>query len=181
MKTQLPALPRVGIKDLIRRNIKRYRDTGRFIPTKAIVDINSRVDKLMLQAMNEMKKSDQSRQKREFTKFDLDAAMANMVGFRMREDRTVYRLNKNRNNYRNPGGRTNGSAARDRFDERRPIGGARGKGREQSRYQYNGGGRGRGNRGSMRQHSDQSVQGRRSGRHSTGRGDRFQDNETEGR
>ncbi len=178
MKTQLAALPRVGIKDLIRRNIKRYRDTGRFIPTKAIVDTNSRIDKLMLQAMNEMKNSGQSRQKREFTKFDLDAAMVNMVGFRMREDRTVYRSNKNRNNYRNPGGRTNGSAAGSRHDGRRPIDGARGRGGEQSRYKYNGGGRGRGTRGSM---SDQSGQGRRSGRHSTGRGGRFQHNETEGR
>ena len=56
IETELTSfLPRVGIKNLIRRNIKRFRETGRFIPTKAIIDTTLRVDQLMLQALNEMK------------------------------------------------------------------------------------------------------------------------------
>jgi hypothetical protein len=55
IETELTSfLPRVGIKNLIRRNIKRFREMGRFIPTKAIIDTTLRVDQLMLQALNEM-------------------------------------------------------------------------------------------------------------------------------
>ena len=90
-------LPRVGIQNLIQRNIYRFKTTGRFIPTKAIIDTNSRADQLIRQATADMIKSNSSGRKTFLTKLS--------SGFRMRNDRTVYRFNQQRNNDRYKMGR----------------------------------------------------------------------------
>ena len=120
-------LPRVGIQNLIQRNIYRFKTTGRFIPTKAIIDTNSRADQLIRQATADMIKSNSSGRNTLLTKLDLDIAIANIAGFRMRNDRTVYRFNQQRNDDRYKMGR----------------GGRGGRGGHQPYYD-NGRGRGRG-------------------------------------
>ena len=159
-----PFLPRVGIKSLVRRNIKRFRETGRFIPTKAIIETASRVDQMMIQSMNEMQKLDQNRRRRAFTKFDLDVAIANLAGFRMGHDRTVQRSNAfNQSGPRRQGGRA--LLPPNRSGEK-SVRGIRGRGRGRGRDTLRGG---RTNLGKGRYRSDFNRQ-RGRGRSQGGRG-----------
>lgn len=91
------------MKTLIQRNIRRYMNTGRFIPTRAIIDTCHRVDELIEDAFEKMKKDKSNNETmvseteatggmENFSKFELDCTMAALASFGMRKDRTVYRM-----------------------------------------------------------------------------------------
>lgn len=129
-------LPRVGMKTLIQRNICRYMKTGRFIPTRAIIDTCHRVDQLIESAYEKMKKISKNETMvietettsgiTYFSKFDLDCAMAELASFGMRKDRTIYRIpreswSRGRGNYNSPSGLTSRDS-NERYLERNPAG-----------------------------------------------------------
>lgn len=169
-------LPRVGIKILLKRNIQRFKSTGRFIPTKAIIVTSERVDVLMQQAISKMKynarrnyNSDKESHGKH-SKFELDRALASLASFGMKNDRTVYKFQGKRSNNGgrgyNEGNRKRGASYEQR-DGRGTYGRGRGaaEGRGRGRGTAEGRGRGRG-RGRGQQYSNDRglVEGRERGR-----------------
>lgn len=152
-------LPRVGIKNLLKRNIQRFKSTGRFIPTKAIIVTSERVDVLLQQAISKMRynarrKNSDEESHGKYSKFELDRALASLASFGMRNDRTVYKFPDKRSN--NAGrGYNEGNRKRGASYDQRDGRGTYGRGRGTAE------GRGRG-----QQHSNT----RRDGRGAYGRG-----------
>jgi len=170
----------VGIKVLIERNVQRLLKTGKYIPCKAISDASSRCDNLLDNVEHELNRlfpfsSDEkedntkhksgdnmdsggtkidathiSKERRKFTKLQLDMALAKLANYQMGEDRCVAKItpspsNKKKHVYdenggvrREQGGRWNGnSGGRGRYQAGR--GGYQGgRGRYQAgRGQFN--------------------------------------------
>lgn len=134
-------LPRSSRLTLLKRNINRFVETGRYIPSSAIADATERVDSMISSAVNEAKKSGNHQDRPNDAKFRLDFELAKLAGYRLHADRTVSSLSPpqrgGRYNQRGPSGRGNSG---------------RGNGRGIGRGNYNSRGRGR--------HYDERSRGR---------------------
>lgn len=84
-------LPRVSRQELLRRNVSRFRKSGRLIPAGAIGAAVGRVDKLVKEAQQEVESlfADDScppeLQPDEWKNHKMDVAFASLAGFRMDE------------------------------------------------------------------------------------------------
>ena len=87
-------LPKVGVVSLLERNIGRLVSTGRYIPSRAIIDASNRVDQMMNRAMNDLRSVNASGDTKRFTQVELDMVLTRHAGdFRMnRHNRTIYRI-----------------------------------------------------------------------------------------
>mmetsp|Transcript_2359 Transcript_2359/g.3552 ORF Transcript_2359/g.3552 Transcript_2359/m.3552 type:complete len:437 (-) Transcript_2359:1168-2478(-) len=149
-------LPKSSRLTLLKRNIGRFVETGRYIPCSAIADAMERVNSMVASAVAEANKeeniSSSCCDRSNDAKFRLDYELAKLAGYSLHENRTVSCLSPsdNRGNYAS-GGRGNNAAA-----------GRGGRGR------YNGG-RHNSNRGrGQNHHNNQDYQRRRD--HHNGRG-----------
>ncbi|CAJ1953499.1 unnamed protein product [Cylindrotheca closterium] len=82
-------MPRVDRKDLLKRNIQRFRQTGRYIPAGAIGGSLDRIESLRENAEEVAKflaKGDEDWEKY------MDAAFARLAGFKMQSDGTVVKV-----------------------------------------------------------------------------------------
>lgn len=113
-------LPHAELGELYQRSVSRLVQTGKYVPALAIRDAAFRCDSLLATARKEMEATShmEGRQDRIFDKFELDAALAKMAGFRMGGNRCVVRIGKSDDPGRGGGGRGRGRA-----------GGGRGRGR----------------------------------------------------
>jgi hypothetical protein len=96
-------LPPLPLSILLRRNLKRLLETGKFIPARAIVETTQRIENLVKTAVHELDRSKtvlQKQQKQQddeagdtllpiHTKLELDMVLAKMVNFVMSTDRRV--------------------------------------------------------------------------------------------
>eukprot|EP00985_Skeletonema_marinoi_P005814 scaffold2523_cov115-Skeletonema_marinoi.AAC.3 len=147
-------LPKSSRLTLLKRNIGRFVETGRYIPCSAIADAMERVNSMVASAVAEANKeeimSSSCCDRSNDAKFRLDYELAKLAGYSLHENRTVSCLSPsdNRGNYASGGRGNNGG------------GGGRGR--------YNGGqhnsNRGRG----QNHHNNQDYQRRRD--HYNGRG-----------
>ena len=147
-------LPKSSRLTLLKRNIGRFVETGRYIPCSAIADAMERVNSMVASAVAEANKeeimSSSCCDRSNDAKFRLDYELAKLAGYSLHENRTVSCLSPsdNRGNYASGGRGNNGG------------GGGRGR--------YNGGqhnsNRGRG----QNHHNNQDYQRRRD--HHNGRG-----------
>jgi len=151
-------LPKSSRLTLLKRNIGRFVETGRYIPCSAIADAMERVNSMVASAVAEANKeeniSSSCCDRANDAKFRLDYELAKLAGYSLHENRTVSCLSPsdNRGNYASGGRGNNASAA----------GGGGGRGR------YNGG-RHNSNRGrGQNHHNNQDYQRRRD--HYNGRG-----------
>lgn len=83
---RLPELPR---QELLRRNVARFRNTGRYIPCGALAASLGRVEKLMKEARLEENISstcDDGSEGREYEYIAIDSALATLAGFNMTRD-----------------------------------------------------------------------------------------------
>ena len=181
----LLCLPKVDRKTLLIRNIQRFIQTGRYVPSNAIADAMVRVESLLASAAAEANKEypkdanhddNDSASKTKISmgqaKFRLDYELAKLAGYKLDVDRTVSLI---------PGANNNSNHRRDNRNE---SGGRYGRGRNS--YQSGGGrgdyggsrnshgrydnGRGRGSGSGRGRHYDggRGYQGR--GRYNDGRG-----------
>lgn len=161
-------MPRSSRLTLLKRNINRFVETGRYIPSSAIADAMERVDSMISSAVNEANKSGNHQERPNDAKFRLDFELAKLAGYRLHANRTVSSLSSSQGGSRyNQRGRGNGrgnyhSRGRGRhYDER-----SRGRGGDERWRSDNrgtdsySGPRGRGGGG-----SNHYRQGGRGGRH----------------
>lgn len=102
-------LPNVGIVTLLERNIQRLIASGRYIPSKAIIDASVRVNQMIERVIDDLKNTKPS--SKSFSQLEFDMALTNLSGdFIMSPyDRTVRRINRpkgyraNSNNHHNKG------------------------------------------------------------------------------
>lgn len=127
-------LPLVDLKTLVVRNLNRFVQTGRYIPSVAVADTLTRVRELVNSAVSQANRESGSAD----AKFRLDAALAKVAGFRMKPDRTIVATNRSGDSRSNGGG-GRGRGGRGDYSGR---GGRNGRGRGSGR-----GGRGRGSYG----------------------------------
>lgn len=117
-------MEKVDRKTLFVRNIQRFLQTGRYVPSNAIADAIARVDLMMVEAASEAKKNlhkDKETPGSPKTlsfhdaKFQLDYELAKLAGYHLNSDRTVTLLrvthdssksNRNPNQSRSRGGRS---------------------------------------------------------------------------
>ena len=93
-------LPRVSRQELLRRNVARFRNSGRYIPAGAVGAALGRVDKLLKEAQLEagiLAKDDLYRNESELLPEDhenqiMDAAFASLAGFRRIEGGFVVKV-----------------------------------------------------------------------------------------
>jgi len=98
------SLPKSDLQTLLRRNLQRFLQTGRYIPSKAIADAIIRTESLLASAAAEAKKHyERSREEGKChdeyvltdpknlidAKFILDLELAKLAGFKLNPDRTV--------------------------------------------------------------------------------------------
>jgi hypothetical protein len=132
-------MEKVDRKTLFVRNIQRFLQTGRYVPSNAIADAIERVDSLMVEAASEAKKNchkdtpnkPPSTLSLHDAKFQLDYGLAKLAGYRLNSDRTVTSLRVNHDSSRG-NTYTNQSRGRGGRNRQTPY-----------RYKY---GRGNGNR-----------------------------------
>jgi hypothetical protein len=88
-------LPKVDRRTLYVRNLQRFLETGRYIPSIAINDAMIRVESMLAQAVAEAIKKeypvakDDIEKERFCAKFQLDFELAKLAGYHMNADRTV--------------------------------------------------------------------------------------------
>ncbi|KAL7464545.1 hypothetical protein ACHAXS_004881 [Conticribra weissflogii] len=100
----IASLPKLDLQTLLRRNLQRFLQTGRYIPSRAIADAIIRTESLLASAVAEAKKEyEKSRQAGVCqdenvvtapinvadAKFRLDLELAKLAGFKLNPDRTV--------------------------------------------------------------------------------------------
>jgi hypothetical protein len=95
-------MEKVDRKTLFVRNIQRFLQTGRYVPSNAISDAIERVDLLMVEAASEAKKNYHKDTPNKPSmlclhdaKFQLDYGLAKLAGYRLNSDRTVTQLRVN--------------------------------------------------------------------------------------
>ena len=101
-------LPKVSVVSLLERNIKRLVTTGRYIPSRAIIDASVRVDEMMNRAMTDLSNTkNASRDTRLFTQLELDMTLTRHAGgFQMnRHNRTIQRIQERWGERRDDGSR----------------------------------------------------------------------------
>ena len=153
----LLCLPKVDRRTLFIRNINRFIQTGRYIPTQAIDDAMVRVESMLANAVAEANKRVSNEECAKTTsmddaKFLLDSELAKLAGYRLNTSRTVSGGNANNNNnggrrYDSSRGNNNrnnyqsGRGGNNRY-QHRPGGrydGGRGRNHNESRGRNNGG------------------------------------------
>ena len=116
-------MEKVNRKTLFVRNIQRFLQTGRYVPSNAIADAIERVELMMVEAASEAKKNFHKDKDTpgspptlslQDAKFQLDHELAKLAGYRLNSDRTVTSLrvnhdssrsNRNTNQSKGRGGR----------------------------------------------------------------------------
>jgi hypothetical protein len=83
-------LPKVGLQELMRRNLSRLLQTGKYVPCRAMVEANDRVSNLVQSAQHNLPSPT-------FSKLELDQELARMIHFEMNTNRTVRRMRTTRN------------------------------------------------------------------------------------
>ena len=78
-------LPKVGLQELMRRNLSRFLQTGKYVPCRAMVEANDRVSNLVESAQHNLPSPT-------FSKLELDQELARMIHFEMNTNRTVQRM-----------------------------------------------------------------------------------------
>ena len=136
--TALLCLPKVNRRTLFLRNINRFVETGRYIPSQAIDDAMVRVESMLANAAAEANKrvsnSNEECMKTtsmEDAKFLLDCELAKLAGYRLNANRTV--SGGNTNNSNNNGGRRYESG---RCNNNNRNNYQSGRGGNNSRYQH---------------------------------------------
>jgi hypothetical protein len=160
-------LPKSSRLTLLQRNIRRFVETGRYIPSSAIADAIERVNSMIATAVDEANKeendasSSSSCEVTNDAKFRLDYELAKLAGYHLHANRTVSSLsppdnNNHRGNYHSSGGRDNSNnvgRGRNNNGGRNNNNSHRGRGQNNQDYQRRrdqksrgGGGSGRGGR-----------------------------------
>jgi len=88
-------LPSVGLDELFKRNVQRVKETGRYVPSKAIIYTYFRVKQLMESVQAELVGSfvgNNASSTTTYTKFQLDSALAKLAGYHLNTNRTVKKL-----------------------------------------------------------------------------------------
>eukprot|EP00577_Skeletonema_sp_RCC1716_P007473 CAMPEP_0113387216 /NCGR_PEP_ID=MMETSP0013_2-20120614/8418_1 /TAXON_ID=2843 ORGANISM="Skeletonema costatum, Strain 1716" /NCGR_SAMPLE_ID=MMETSP0013_2 /ASSEMBLY_ACC=CAM_ASM_000158 /LENGTH=593 /DNA_ID=CAMNT_0000270097 /DNA_START=156 /DNA_END=1938 /DNA_ORIENTATION=+ /assembly_acc=CAM_ASM_000158 len=107
-------LPKSSRLTLLKRNIGRFVETGRYIPCSAIADAMERVNSMVASAVAEANKeeimSSSCCDRANDAKFRLDYELAKLAGYSLHENRTVSCLSPsdNRGNYASGGRGNNG-------------------------------------------------------------------------
>jgi hypothetical protein len=83
-------LPLVGLEELMRRNLLRLLQTGKYVPCRAVVEANDRVSTLVTSALQHNLALPPGGVS--CSKFELDQELARMINFEMKPDRTVRRM-----------------------------------------------------------------------------------------
>jgi hypothetical protein len=78
-------LPKVGLQELMRRNLSRFLQTGKYVPFRAMVEANDRVSNLVESAQRNLRSPT-------FSKLQLDQELARMINFEMNTNRTIQRM-----------------------------------------------------------------------------------------
>lgn len=179
-------LPKVDRKMLLVRNLNRFVQTGRYIPSTAISDAIVRVESLLASAAAEANKDYEVDLKMSLSnaKFRLDYELSKAAGYHLNDDRTVSQIASRGNDSRQSGRdglrndcQQSGGRGRDQQYGRSYYGG---RGQQYGRSYYGGRGRYQGGRGQQpdRYQGDrgdqsgryQSVRGNQSGRYQDGIG-----------
>jgi len=157
---------------LLKRNICRFVETGRYIPCSAVADALERVNSMVATAVaGANKKAENSlsscdNERANDAKFRLDYELAKLAGYQLHANRTVSCLsssnnnNNNRGNYssggrgNNAGGRGRYNGGRNNYNRGRGQNNSNGQDYQRRRDQYNSRGGGRGGGRSYTQSSD---------------------------
>eukprot|EP00804_Cyclotella_cryptica_P007414 CCRYP_002635-RA/>CCRYP_002635-RA protein AED:0.02 eAED:0.02 QI:218/1/1/1/0/0/2/333/618 len=125
---QLRCLPKLTRLELLKRNLKRFAATGKYIPSGAIQDAIVRVESMLASAAAEAKKNVDysSNLSLEEAKFRLDYELAMLAGYVLHTDRTVS-LASNQNVNHGANGRTRTVDLN--HESRQYAGGRNGRGR----------------------------------------------------
>jgi hypothetical protein len=78
-------LPKVGLQELMRRNLSRLLQTGKYVPCRAMVEANDRVSNLVESAQHNLPSPT-------FSKLELDQELARLIHFEMNTNRMVRRM-----------------------------------------------------------------------------------------
>jgi hypothetical protein len=78
-------LPKMGLQELMRRNLSRFLQTGKYVPFRTMVEANDRVSNLVESAQCNLRSPT-------FSKLQLDQELARMLNFEMNTDRMVQRM-----------------------------------------------------------------------------------------
>lgn len=115
-------LPKSSRLTLLKRNINRFVETGRYIPRLAIADAMERVESMVASAVNEANKAGNHQDRPNDAKFRLDFELAKLAGYRLHADRTVSSLSPpqrgGRYNQRGPSDRDNPGRGRGNYHSR---------------------------------------------------------------
>ena len=104
-------IPYVGFIDLVTRNLNRFLQTGRYIPSKAMWDTSKRVQQLVGDVVRQVQEQNQTRAgvpgqdnyTSVLTKFEVHRQFARLLKFEMRRDRTVELRRSEYNQQERPG------------------------------------------------------------------------------
>jgi len=156
---KLLCLPKVDRKALLSRNLRRFLQCGRYIPSNAIVDAMVRVESMLASAtaaanrehpQDDAEIQDGAKMDMTSAKFQLDFGLAKMAGYRMNADRTVVAA-RQFSNHAGGNNRNHGSRNKNHYQ-------GRGERRGDNRYQRdNNHQRGRGD--SRHRHDDYQPRG----------------------
>jgi len=111
-------LPILDLRELMKRNIKRLYQTGRYVPMRVILNALVRTDQLLKSAQAELTverkiepniphnipvetyisklKQSKVRDEKAISKFQFDVALTKLAGFQMHKNRTVSKLSADR-------------------------------------------------------------------------------------
>lgn len=89
-------LPQVSFRELVRRNVNRLLETGKYVPAKAVWDTLSRGTRLIESTLRDLDRKkgeggDVDGERGVHTKLEYDRQLANMLNFDLLDDRTVSR------------------------------------------------------------------------------------------
>ena len=96
-QSQVLSLPKLSRLELMKRNLRRFSKTGRYMPSTAINDAMIRVESLLTSAAAEAKKTGDpnSTLTLDDAHFRLDYALAKLAGFELDGNRTVHAIANN--------------------------------------------------------------------------------------
>ena len=89
-------MPKVSRTELLRRNVEKFRRTGRYVPAGAIGAALGRVEKLLREARKESKRIQASQDSGLDESVLLGSALASLAGFRMDNDGCVVQIGEPR-------------------------------------------------------------------------------------
>ena len=97
-QSKVLSLPKLSRPELFKRNLHRFINSGRYIPSNAINDAMVRVESLLASAISEeAKNGSTSTRTVHDAKFRLDYQLAKLADYELNNDRTVRRVAPNHN------------------------------------------------------------------------------------